>query len=457
MYNTIYPAYSPYRVNNQIVKRKEDEEQSQSSSQAHENQQPLNPNTSNGRGYFPNGEQVSIDYSKPSVNISQIITDFQNTANAIGTPDNIKEEVFSYLNLIQLQASKNEPNKKIIQTNLKNASQILDNYITETLQKPSKVVENWIDALFLQNVEYKANPQSINPEFKVQIPEKQPKPAAENTETIAIAPDVAETAVSSVSKPRVYIPQDSQLKRMFVKAKKYSAIDEPEKALAAFKATLDYAQEIDDTQAQAMTYYEIGQIFDKNDMLSEALKSYNKAASTSQDENVKIKSHMSMAQIYDDVVQFEPAVDHYFAAIAFAGENENLNAQTKALSNLATMYGQRYEKENAYEYLDLAANMAKETGNNKTIGAVFSKSANVSEMLNENFKALDYYKESTKYYSKTDSKENIVKNYQNAASIMLSLGDSNKARNLLEKAYHKAQSLSDTNILAQITTQLTLI
>lgn len=458
MYNTIYPAYTkPYAAGkNQIVKRKEDEEQSQSSSYAKESQKEYQRQSQDSfsRSQFPNGEQVSIDYSKPTVNIAQIVTDFKNTTSAIGAPQEISDEVSSYLKLIELQAEKNEPNKKIIQSNLKNASQILDGYITKTLEKPSKVVENWIDALFLQSIDYKSDATSINPEFQVKLPEK--KVAEENIiETAVEQPPEEETTL--IPKSGIYIPEDKQLRKMFIQAKKYSAINDSEKALTAFKNTLDYAKKVDDKQAQSMVYYEAGQIYDKNDLLSQALSSYNKAIETTQDENIKIKSHISMAQIYDDVVEFEPAVDHYFAAISFSGENENLNAQTKALSNLANMFCNRYDKQNTFEYIDLATSIAKETQNDKTIGAVYSKSADMSERLDENFQALQLYKESTKFYTKADSTENIVKNYQKAANIMLELGDNNKARNLLVKAYAKSQSLQNTDLLSQITTQLSLL
>ena len=66
--------------------------------------------------------------------------------------------------LAQKEAEKNSPNKKIIQSNLKNASQVLDEYITDTLKKPSKVVEGWIDSLFLQNVDYNYDESIINPD-----------------------------------------------------------------------------------------------------------------------------------------------------------------------------------------------------------------------------------------------------------------------------------------------------
>ena len=83
-----------------------------------------------------------------TINIAQILKDFNNTALAIGTPAELKEEVDGYLALVEKQVQKDNPNTKLIKSNLKNASSILDGYISKTLNKDSKVAENWVDALF---------------------------------------------------------------------------------------------------------------------------------------------------------------------------------------------------------------------------------------------------------------------------------------------------------------------
>lgn len=465
MYNAIYPNVNirPYQgVYKKIVKNKEDEEQSQSSNQSRQNEQTTN---NYQRNEFPNGQKVTIDYSKPTVNIAQIITDFKNTTSAIGASDEVTNEVQSYLKLIETQSEKANPNKQIIQSNLKNASQVLDAYITETLNKPSKVVEKWIDALFSQSIDYKSDPTAINPEFQVQLPEKKAQEIDETVKdseltTGAAAPVEEEIELATQTENKsagVYVPEDKQLKRMFIQAKKYAAIDDPEKALNSFKQTLDYAKKVDDTQAQSIIYYEVGKIYDKNDCLPEAIKSYNKAIEKTEDNNIKARSHIAMGQIYDDVVQFEPAVDHYFAGISFAGESENLNAQTKALSNLANMYCNRYDKKNTSEYIDLATDMAKETKNDKVIASIYSKSADMNERLEEKAKALQFYKESTKYYAKAGLDENVVQNYQSAADIMFKLGDKSKAKTLLQKAYIKGQSIDNPTLLSEIAKKLTQI
>ena len=254
LYNTIYPGYanSYLGVNNRIVKRKQEEEKSSQSSSNAENN-PQEGRRQPSHSYFPNGEKVAIDYTRSRIGIEQVLTDFKNTANAIGAPDKIRAEVDSYLALIEGQSQKENPNPQIIQANLRSASQILDEYITETLKKPSKVVENWVDALFLQQIDYKATAPKVEDKVAEDVI---PSDTFENEIVEEVGTDnyseiieeeqaeVVSTPIAPVSTSDIYIPQDPQLKRMFVQAKKYAAIDEKERALYSFQNLMEYAEEI---------------------------------------------------------------------------------------------------------------------------------------------------------------------------------------------------------------------
>ena len=185
MYNSIYPVQiKPYvpPQNQKQVDGKEENESSQSSdmykSRRSGGTDPYGATDPNGRSSYPrheypNGQKSTIDYSKSKVNIAQIITDFKSTANAIGAPPTIIQEVDQYLALAENQSLKNDPDKKLIQSNLKNASNVLDKFISQTLNKKSKVVENWIEALFLQQVDYKSDPSTVNEDFLVKLPDKE--------------------------------------------------------------------------------------------------------------------------------------------------------------------------------------------------------------------------------------------------------------------------------------------
>ena len=450
MYNSIYPAYAGYYSglnNRQITRKQGDEKSSQSSHSAQEEVQERRHQTSDKGAYFPNGEKVAIDYTKRQINIEQVLTDFKNTANAIGAPEDIKSEVLSYLDLINSQAQKDNPNQQIIQSNLKNASQILDEYITNTLKKPSKVVENWVDALFLQKIDYKIPVKETQEISNVNAA------ADENTQAVQTVPsEIPQRSVQAQN--TFYVPDDPALKRMFIQAKKYAAIDSKEKALSAFGNSLDYAMEIGDNQTQAIIHYEQGRLYDEFNEVEDALFNYDRAAKQSNDNNIKARAHFSMGKIYDDYVKFEPAVSHYCAAVSFAGEADNLKLQTQALSDLAQIHAGRYDKENTLMFMDMADTIASETKDSRVKGIISSKNANCCQKIDENTRALRYYGESAYSFMQTDDNEKLAKNYVSAAQIMSEYGNKAKAKKLLSKAYIAAQKTDNSELKMQITRQI---
>ena len=453
MYNTIYPGYanSYLGIQNRQIKRKQEDEKSSQSSQNAENTSQQNKQQAKNGSYFPNGEKVAIDYTKRQIGIDQVLIDFRNTTNAIGAPDEIKAEVSSYLSLIENQSKKENPNSQIIQSNLKSASQILDEYITNTLKKPSKVVENWVDALFLQQIDYKSS---------TPVEESQSEQKEVDIETKSVDGEIVETdeiveeTLQEEQRNGVYVPSDPQLKRMFIQAKKYAAIDDKEKALYAFQNTMEYAEEIGDIQTSAMIHYEEGRLYDDFNQLEDALYNYDRAAKQSDDSNIKARAHLSMGKIYDDYVKFEPAVDHYCAAVSFAGEADNLNLQTQALTDLAQLHTGKYDKENAFMFMDLATITAEETQDAKVQGITYSKNAKMFEKLGERVKALNSYGSSAASYSQIDDNENLAKNYRSAAEVMMQYGNSAKAKKLLSKAYIAAYNTDNKELKMQITQEL---
>lgn len=173
MYNSIHPINITYRNPRQSSSL------SNPDGQNYEQTPVSYENGSNGNNNreFPNGTKVAIDYTKNTVNISQIVTDFKSTVIAIGAPEDISSEVNSYLSLVEKESQKANPSREIIFSNLINASKISDAYIHQELSKkngnaPKNVVEGWIDALFKQRVELKADSTHINPDFQLDIPDK---------------------------------------------------------------------------------------------------------------------------------------------------------------------------------------------------------------------------------------------------------------------------------------------
>ena len=394
-----------------------------------------------------------------SINIAQIIKDFKNTAVAIGTPDDLKEEVNGYVTLIEAQVKKDNPNVKLIKSNLKNASSLLDGFISQTLNKDSKVVENWVDALFLQQIDFKYNEGDINPQFLVKFPEgstEKTEKAENKTAVNDTVPEPVEQEIKTEAKVQSLIPQDKELKSLFIQSKKLAYANEPEKAIETFQKALARADEVNDNETKSKIFYEVGRIYDDHDYFAQALKSYNKSLENTSDNNVKTKAHYSMAQIYDDVNQITPALDHYFNSVSFAGEAENLVAQSTSLTKMANIYTDMYEQE-AMDYYYVADGLADQTDNSKVKGFVSSSLADAYEKFGEPQEALKSYSKAVKHYSDAEAPLKVAQNYNKAADIMVEYGNTAKAKSLLEKAQNYARQTDDVNLMNEINDKLSTL
>ena len=398
------------------------------------------------------------------INIAQILKDFKNTALAIGTPDDLNDIVDGYIAVIEKQVKNGKANKTLIKNTLNSAASILDNYISETLNKDSKVVENWVDALFLQNIDLEYNEEDINERFLVKFPDgstsqtkkqeelqnataAQDLPQQVNGENSNVIPiSVAGTNSKSV-------PVDKELKSLFIKAKKYTYTDKPEEAIKVFEQALNRALELDDTETSGKIYYEVGKIYDEHDYVAQALKSYNQSLKLTTDENVKTKAHYAMAKIYDDVNQITPAMDHYFSTVSHAGEAENFSAQTASLTKIGNIYTDMYEKE-AFNYYDIAYDIANETDDDNLKGFVATNTGRAYQKFDEPEKALKAYSNAVKNYTDAETPLKTAQNYVAAADLMVEFNNLKKATNLLQKAQKYATQTEDTNLMNEINTKI---
>lgn len=559
MYNSIHPINITYRNQRQSSPLSGSDEQNKE-------QAPVsyqNGSSGNNRE-FPNGTKVAIDYTKNTVNISQIVTDFKSTVIAIGAPEDISQEVNSYLSLVERESKKANPSRDIIYSNLINASKISDNYIYQELSKkkgnaPKNVVEGWIDALFKQKVDLKADPTQINPDYQLDIPnkkqvktavnetpsqiqEEQPSaditnqtpsaqvlpddeqtyepqifarqispqdtldtyesaelPIQDDTQTSDLShyksedsddtisfktidlPDAQNIPVQEVSveqphtlantdtapdldevlneevnivEPQVlhfagntkkpigveYITNehDRVLSGALKEAKGYLTIDDdPALALETLNDALGEANSDTNKNLRAALHFERGKIFDDYDYVSYALRDYYEATKT-QDNNLKSQAHLKMARIYDDYVDFEPAVEHYQSALGYSGEASNTRAQTKILTEMATMFAQRYDLNSAKMLSELSLDAASESQDTLLLSKTYSAAAKNYEYLGEDFAALDCYKNAFKSLSTLEDDSEVyelrAQSYEDAAGVMDRLGNVSKSENLLSKA-----------------------
>ncbi|MBR6127339.1 tetratricopeptide repeat protein [bacterium] len=424
------------------------------------------------------GAQSPVRSNK--INIAQILKDFRNTIKAIATPEEIEEQVNKYLITVEEQVRTERPQVNLIQSNLKIAASLLDKYISETLNKDSKVVQNWLDALFLQKINYSYDEEEVNPSFLVKFPdqeEKKQNPTPQTEEKQENQPEIQqqtetpETHSQTVEfepeelsleeefsqakevishKPNItIIPQDNRLKSLFIEAKKHAFSNNPQKAMSMFKEAFNRAQELKDTETQSRICLEIGKIYDDNDHYVQALNSYNKSLQYTTDVNVKSRAHFSMAQIYDDVNQINAALEHYITSVSYAGKSDDLIGQSETLTRMANIFTDKYD-ENAFDYYDTARKLIEQTADSSMKGYVLSNTADACVQFRRSDKALKYYAEAVKNYEKSHSTEEIALNYKSAAELMIEFRNPAKAKSLLKKALVHAVKSTNEDLVAEI-------
>ena len=496
-------------------------------------------------------EQVEKMARNNRINIAQVIKDFRGTYNAIGTPKVLVDEVEDYLKEVIEHTKGEAPSINFVQTNLQNAAVIIDTYISKTLDKESKVVQNWLDALFLQRINYRYNDGEINQDFLVKFPEgdnapqqpdsvmdDKPEPVAEKVEdpveepmaqhepiqetqqhygvipdyepqkiqeyqapanqTVPIQPASApkenpvqmrETppvaprqqqpkpkqlnphaqrpqpvrkAPPKMAKPQpmqaqikfkkpqiTVIPEDNELKALFVQAKKQAFANNPAKAMNIFQKALLRAEAINDSETQSKICFEMGKIYDDNNYLVQALSNYNKSLKDTTDTSIKTKAHFSMAKIYDDVNQVNSAIDHYLTSVSYAGQENNLSSQSQSLTNIGNIYTDKYNQE-AFIFYDEANVLVAQTDDASMKGYVSGNTAGAYNKFNKPDKALKYYANAVKNYSVANEENSVAENYYAAGELMYDLKNIGKARILLKKALAHTNPYRDAALINKI-------
>jgi tetratricopeptide (TPR) repeat protein len=437
--NGIYPiGFYPYNI--QIKKKSPVDKVTPDA----ERKQPPSDNADLNQQKSSSGFKSQIDYTTGSVNISQIIADFKNTLKAIGAPKEINEEVQTYLKLVEIQSGKDQPSQKLIKANLANASSVLDGYISETLNKPSRVVKDWIDALLLQHVEYKTDAAVETSNASL----------SEAAEELSVSADSANTIIDADSTNKVQqsynanSPENLKLESQYKEAGKIADSGNYEAALSKYNEILTVAEKQENPHLESRIYMDKGYIHDVNGDYKNALQSYfvaAQAAARAGDTEIQAQAHYNMASIYDDFGKTDVALAHYYESLSLDGESDNLKGQCLTLNDVGSLYSCEKNYKQALDHFKVGFSLTKEINDEKGKACILSNTAGVFRDLGMDEKALKYYKDSIKIDTKIGNIEGYAKSYELAGDIMLRNNMQEKASSLYQKSLIAAEKVGDTD------------
>ncbi|MCR4881103.1 MAG: hypothetical protein K6A44_04030 [bacterium] len=405
------------------------------------------------------------------INIKQVLIDFNSTLAAIGATEDVENEVKTYLGLVESQAQKNNPNKKIIVSNLKIAADVLDGYISDTLKKPSKVVKDWVDALLLQNIDFK-NDASITKGAFESITGEQPQTAklaekklAEKAQTQAAALQSQENTdetqkAEETAQPAAQqnpIHQDNpQVTALISQADKIIET-EPKDALSVLSEAFTIAQNYSDKNSMAKIYSKIAEAQNRLNNLHQALDCLNAStilAYETENNTLKSHNHKQMASIYDEAGYMDTAMSHYFASLGVDGEIENTENQADTLNSIGKMYTQRYMKDEAIDYYKDALDLAKITGSLNIMSDSFFNTAITHKNSGDTEKAISNLKNAALLSEKAGNTDDLSAIYEEAGDLMVQKAYRKRAQDLYKKSYRMAEKSGDKETLSRLREKL---
>ncbi len=459
MYNSIYPININYRKNPYQT--------SASNSNAKGNSE-YSQNTSEKNNYIPASNRI---------NISQILMDFKNTILAINAPKDVQDEVGAYLNLVDKESKKETPSKDIIFSNLKNASIISDEFITSALGKKSNVVEGWISTFFRQDINLKANPNEINPDFLLKFPQKtevqtqaveQKETSPEKESTIQQKTEVIEPQIvdeSSTVEPVIIKDSeeiennseiDNEIKIADTEVDNTKEIIDVENSLDTISDSENIFINTEKPQQSSpftplnqsdekakILYMQAKRIVKSDDDYTGALNMLNDALgylSDTSNSNIKAAIHFERGKIFDKYDYVDYALRDYYEAT----KADDLNLKANAYYKTGSIYDEFKEFDPALDnYLSSVA-YSGEAENLSAQSKVLSKISNMYTRVYDAQNAQNYA--DLAIDSAVDSKNNtaIASVYSSIADNYSYLGENEKALNNYKKAVFNFSNSNDS-------------
>ncbi|MDD3593434.1 MAG: hypothetical protein PHX18_02285 [Candidatus Gastranaerophilales bacterium] len=439
--NTIYQTgYRPYTP--QIKKRNISQEQQEAPTESQK--QAVTPNNYQEKGQRQSTayhHSVPIQTGSKKINISQLLIDFESTINAIGAPPDVEEEVRAYLNLVGKQTDKELPSKKIITSNLKSAAEVLDGYITKALNKSSKVVTDWVDALLMQSIDFKADKSIKKGAFET-ITGEAPQTARLAKENLAKKSALKETAPSETAPPQETIKSGNDEIENTIKKADDIAKTNPQESQKLYSKAFEMAQKTGDKLAMAEIYSKIANLQNSQNNLSQALDCLNASALLAYEINdtyLRAGNHTLMGRIYDDNGNMDAAMNHYFKSVGLNGENDNIQGQTGVLTAIGKMFTKAYSAKEALQFYKVALDGAKQTSDLSAMSEIFQNTALTHKNTGAAEKALKYLKDSAIITSKLGDETSLSQIYEQAGDFMKDSGHAKRAADFYQKSYKIAQ------------------
>lgn len=359
--------------------------------------------------------------AKRPINITSIVTDLMGTAVSVGASEElIQHTVVPYMQSIGVESRKDKPSAKFIKMALEQASKALDEYISDALRQKSTVVSEWMEALLMQDVEYKAD---------------QPIVLGASVESIDPAQALAQAIESTATRQPPLSPEGkAQVKSLMQSAALAAKAQRFDEAVDLYNQSEALLEGKSHRQLEAQIQYYRGLAFRKQGDLHSA--ELNLAASLSTlasggPDTFKARVHGALAQVYEGLGHTALALDHYKEKLLLDTKQGDEHGQIKTLTHVGELLLNQREHLQAKQALNQALTLSQAYHYRKHLGAIYNHLATLTQEEGDYKAAHGLYKQALRHTQRPEAQQVI---YQNLAALFLKVDNAPKAFNALQKA-----------------------
>jgi tetratricopeptide (TPR) repeat protein len=375
----------------------------------------------------PSNGLQSVQYNQfQKIPLDAVLNDFQNTMTALGADEKTQSEVTAYLKVVSLQGAKEQPEVPFIKHTLRTAAGTLDQFISNALGQPSKVVKEWVDALLMQNIEY----HSDKPLEEI-LPNSATNAAKGNA--TATTTDNSSTAASDT----MTAPQKAQLKSLIETAMAAQKTGNGPDADAKLQTALDQLQNADHPEWEGKIWRLRGRFADQSGDWQKAVSAYDTASQKFADAQLPGKQSdtlHAMASILEDHGQLENAKGYYQQVVGLDSTQGDIAGQVRGLNDLGRVELRLGQADDAIQTLEKAAslrqqaNLPPQAGSDilSNLGAAYRKANNLSQSANA-------YKQAAQAAKDAQDKDRYIQSLQQYAGVLIEGGKPVQAMKALQK------------------------
>ena len=281
--------------------------------------------------------------------LDAVIHDFKSTMTALGADEKTRSEVAAYLNVVRLQAAKEQPEVPFIKHTLRTAANSLDQFISNALGQPSKVVKEWVDALLLQDIDYHADlpPEAVS--------------AATNAEANSPASEKQQAEAEALSQEAgMATSTKAQLKSLIEDAKACQKSGQTTEAEQKLQDALALLADRNKPAWEGKVWQLKGRFYDQNGRWEEAIASFKQAADKFETANLPQKQATALhtlGSILEDHGNLDQARQAYEQVVSLDMQFGDIKAQLRSLNDLGSIYLRQGDAGQATQTLQQAAQL----------------------------------------------------------------------------------------------------